>query len=116
MLGRLCSMSTAALIAAITCPLSNIAQAQPAGNAAPLTIIVGFGAGGSADSIARIVGGRLGEKLGRTVVIENRPGAGANIAAKAVIAAAPDGNTLLATTAALPINNTLYKTKGFEPG
>ena len=91
------------------------AQAQqPPGSAAQLTIIVGFGAGGSADSIARIVGNRLGEKLGQKVVIENRPGAGANIAAKAVIAAAPDGNTLLATTAALPINNTLYKNKGFE--
>ena len=89
---------------------------QPAGTTPPLTIIVGFGAGGSADSIARIVGNRLGEKLGRNVVIENRPGAGANIAAKAVIAAQPDGNTLLATTAALPINNTLYKTKGFEIG
>lgn len=79
-----------------------------------LSIIVGFGAGGSADSIARIVGNRLGEKLGRNVVIENRPGAGANIAAKAVIAAAPDGTTLLATTAALAINNTLYKSKGFD--
>ena len=80
----------------------------------PLTIIVGFAAGGSADSIARIVGNRLGERLKQTVVIENRPGAGANIAAKGVIAAIPDGNTLLATTAALPINNTLYKNKGFD--
>ena len=87
---------------------------QPSGSSAPLTIIVGFGAGGSADNIARIVGNRLGEKLGQKVVIENRPGAGANIAAKAVIAAVPDGNTLLATTAALPINNTLYKNKGFD--
>ena len=47
-------------------------------------------------------------------MIENRPGAGANLAAKAVIAATPDGNTLLVTTAALPINNTLYKNKGFD--
>ena len=93
-----------------------LAQAPAAPSVAPLTIIVGFGAGGSADSIARIVGNQLGDKIGQKVVIENRPGAGANIAAKAVIAAAPDGNTLLATTAALPINNTLYKNKGFEIG
>ncbi|MDB5571248.1 MAG: hypothetical protein JWN93_2431 [Hyphomicrobiales bacterium] len=87
------------------------AQAPAAG---PLTLLVGFAAGGSADSIARIVGARLGEKTGRNVVVENRPGAGANIAAKAVIAAAPDGNTLLVTTAALPINETLYRNKGFS--
>jgi tripartite-type tricarboxylate transporter receptor subunit TctC len=83
-------------------------------SAQQLNLIVGFGAGGSADSIARVVGNRLGEKLGVKVVIENRPGAGANLAARAVIAAAPDGNTMLVTTAALPINNTLYKNKGFE--
>lgn len=90
----------------------------PAGSAlaqgGQLNLIVGFGAGGSADSIARVVGNRLGEKLGQKVVIENRPGAGANLAARAVIAAPADGNTLLVTTAALPINNTLYKNKGFE--
>lgn len=79
-----------------------------------LNLVVGFAAGGSADSIARIVGNRVGEIMKRRVVIENRPGAGANVAAKAVIAARPDGNTLLVTTAALPINNTLYKNKGFR--
>lgn len=83
-------------------------------SAQQINLIVGFGAGGSADSIARIVGNRLGEKLGQKVVIENRPGAGANLAARAVIAAPADGNTMLVTTAALPINNTLYKSKGFE--
>ncbi len=101
---------------AITCVISGpAAQAQqPAAASGQLTMIVGFGAGGSADSIARIVGNKLGEKLGQKVVIENRPGAGANLAARAVIAAPADGNTLLVTTAALPINNTLYKNKGFE--
>ena len=86
-----------------------LAQGQP-----PLNLIVGFAPGGSADSIARLVGGRLAEKTGRNVVVENRPGAGANIAAKAVVGAAPDGNTLLVTTAALPINETLYRNKGFS--
>ena len=79
-----------------------------------LNLIVGFGAGGSADNLARVVGNKLGERLNQKVVIENRPGAGANLAAKAVIAARPDGQTLLVTTAALAINNTLYKNKGFE--
>ena len=112
-----CLIVPATVLATLAGPVSNQAHAQTlAATTAPLTIIVGFGAGGSADSIARIVGNHLGEKLGQKVVIENRPGAGANIAAKVVIAAAPDGNTLLATTAALPINNTLYKNKGFEIG
>ncbi len=88
-----------------------LAQAPATG---PLTLLVGFAPGGSADSIARVIGARMGEKLGRSVVVENRPGAGANIATKAVVLAPPDGNTLLVTTAALPINETLYKNKGFS--
>lgn len=88
---------------------------QPAAAQGPqLNLIVGFAAGGSADSVARVVGSRLGEKLGQKVVIENRPGAGANVAARAVTTSPADGNTLLVTTAALPINNTLYKNKGFD--
>jgi len=87
-----------------------LAQAPSSG---PLTLLVGFAPGGSADSIARVIGMRLGEKQGRSVVVENRPGAGANIATKAVVLAPPNGNTLLVTTAALPINETLYKNKGF---
>lgn len=93
------------------------AQAQPpavASSMPALTLIVGFAAGGSADSIARVVGVSLGKRLGRAVIIENRAGAGGNLAAKAAIAAAPDGNTLLVTTAALAINNTLYRNKGFD--
>ena len=90
--------------------LAETAAAQTTPN---LSLIVGFAPGGSADSIARIIGARLQEKTGRTVVVENRPGAGANIATKAVVQAAPDGNTLLVTTAALPINETLYRNKGF---
>ncbi len=84
------------------------AQSQP-----NLSLIVGFAPGGSADSIARIIGARLQEKTGRNVITENRPGAGANIATKAVVQAAPDGNMLLVTTAALPINETLYRNKTF---
>ena len=87
------------------------AQAQQSGQ---INMIVAFAPGGSADSIARVIGNRLGEKTGRRVVVENRPGAGGNIAAKHVTGAAPDGSTLLVTTAALPINETLYRNKTFS--
>jgi tripartite-type tricarboxylate transporter receptor subunit TctC len=105
-------MAAATSLAALA--FAATASAQQSGDGGQLNLIVGFGAGGSADSIARIVGNKLGERLGQKVVIENRPGAGANLAARAVIAAPPDGHTLLVTTAALPINNTLYKNKGFD--
>ncbi len=96
-------------LVALSVVMASAAQAQQPN----LNLIVGFAPGGSADSIARIVGARMQEKSGRNVVVENRPGAGANIATKAVIQAAPDGNMLLVTTAALPINETLYRNKGF---
>lgn len=89
-------------------------RAQPVTTNTQINLVVGFAPGGSADSIARIVGNRLGEKTGRRVVIENKPGAGGNISAKSVIGAAADGATLLVTTAALPINETLYRNKGFS--
>lgn len=110
-IARAFAAGIAALI--ITSPALVRAQQAPAAPS-QLTLIVGFAAGGSADSIARVVGGRLGEKTGRKIVVENRPGAGANIAARAVIGAAPDGATLLVTTAALAINETLYRNKGFS--
>jgi tripartite-type tricarboxylate transporter receptor subunit TctC len=111
------SIARAAMVAAFMSASLAGASAQapaPGATAGQLTLIVGFAPGGSADSIARVVGGRLGEKTGRKIVVENRPGAGANIAARAVIGAAPDGATLLVTTAALAINETLYRNKGFS--
>jgi tripartite-type tricarboxylate transporter receptor subunit TctC len=92
-------------------PLSAAAQPYPARN---ITIVVGFAAGGVADGIARLVGQRLGERLGQSVVVENRGGAGGNVAAKHVAGTAPDGYTLLVTTTALAINETLHKNKGFS--
>lgn len=78
-----------------------------------ITFVVAFAPGGVADTLARLVGQGLGAKLGRTVVVENRGGAGGNIAAAAVSRANPDGYTLLVTTTALAINETLRKNNGF---
>src|SRR6516162_5599862 len=61
----------------------------------PVHIIVGFGAGGTPDIIARLIGQLLSQHLGQPFVIENRPGAGTNIATQAVVRAASDGYTLL---------------------
>jgi tripartite-type tricarboxylate transporter receptor subunit TctC len=79
------------------------AQTYPTQN---ITFQVGFAAGGIADVVARFVGQKLTERMGQTVVVENRGGAGGNLAAKSVIGAAPDGYTILATTTGLAVNET----------
>ena len=75
-------------------PSSRIARAQ-AYPTRPVRIIVGFAAGGGADIVARLMGQWLSERLGQQFIIENRPGAGSNIATEAVVRAPPDGYTLL---------------------
>src|SRR5580704_16966398 len=74
-----------------------------------VTFIVGFAPGGGVDTMARIVAQGLTEQLGYQIVVENRPGAASNIAAKAVASAAPDGYTFLFTGNSLAINQTFYK-------
>ena len=78
-----------------------------------ITFIVGFAPGGGIDTFARVVAQELTEQAGFSVVIENRPGAASNIAAKAVAGAAPDGYTLLFTGNSYAINQTLYKNPGY---
>jgi tripartite-type tricarboxylate transporter receptor subunit TctC len=82
------------------------AQAYPA---RPLRWIVGFAPGGSTDILARVVGQWLSERLGQPIVIENRPGAGSNIATETVVNAPADGYTLLMINPAHAVNATLYQ-------
>jgi tripartite-type tricarboxylate transporter receptor subunit TctC len=98
----------AALAAALAPPAA--AQTYPSQN---VTVLVAFAAGGIADVVARLVGQKLSERLGQTVVVENRGGAGGNLAARAVASAAADGYTLLATTSALAVNDTASRNKGY---
>jgi len=82
----------------------------------PLRIIVPFPAGGSADAQARVIADELGRALGQPVIVENKPGAGGNLAAAAAAHAAPDGSTLfLATTGTHASNVSLYKNLPFDP-
>jgi tripartite-type tricarboxylate transporter receptor subunit TctC len=87
------------------------AQTYPA---RPVRWIVGFPAGGAADIVARIMAQSLSERLGQQFVIENRPGAGSNIAAASVVRAPPDGYTLLWITQVNATNATLYDNLGFD--
>ena len=82
----------------------------------PLTLIVPFPAGGSADVQSRVIAQGLSEALGQPVVVENKPGAGGNIAAADAAHAAPDGATLfMATPVTHASNINLYKNLGFDP-
>jgi tripartite-type tricarboxylate transporter receptor subunit TctC len=82
----------------------------------PLTLLVPFPPGGSTDMVARVIADKLQAGLGRTVVVENRPGAGAQIAASALMKANADGHTLMiGDTGALAVNTTLYPKLSFDP-
>lgn len=102
------------LLAAAFAGLTSPVLAQPAAQA-PIRILVGAPAGGTTDTMARTLAQAMGSQLGRSVVVENRPGAGGNIAADAVAKAAPDGNTLLMSFTSHAINATLYPKLPFDP-
>ena len=80
----------------------------------PVRIIVGFAPAGGTDITARLIGQWLSERLGQQFIIENRPGAGSNIATEAVVRALPDGYTLLVATSANAFNATLYDKLNFN--
>jgi tripartite-type tricarboxylate transporter receptor subunit TctC len=93
--------------------VSRIARAQTY-PAKPVRLIVGYAAGGAADITARLIGQWLSERFSQQFIVENRPGAGTNIATEAVVRAPPDGYTLLVASGANTINATLYERLGFN--
>lgn len=80
----------------------------------PVKIVVGFAAGGATDIIARLMSEELSKRLGQTFIVENKPGAGTNIAVEAVLAAPPDGYTLLFVGPSNAINASLYDKLDFN--
>jgi tripartite-type tricarboxylate transporter receptor subunit TctC len=106
-------LQLAASAAAAVPPLTRIAEAQTY-PMRPIRWVVGYPAGGSADLVARLIGQHLTEKLSQAITVENRPGAGNNLATEAVVRAAPDGYTLLLVNPANAINATLYDKLSFN--
>jgi tripartite-type tricarboxylate transporter receptor subunit TctC len=94
-------------------PLARSARTQ-AYPARPVRIIVGFAAGGTGDILSRLIGQFLSARLGQPFVVENRPGAGGNIAAETVVHAAPDGHILLQVGTANVVNTALYEKLDFD--
>ena len=80
----------------------------------PVRLVVGFPAGGPTDVLARLIAQRLSERLGQQFLVENKPGAGSNIATESVVNAAADGYTVLVCASANTINTTLYKRLNFD--
>jgi tripartite-type tricarboxylate transporter receptor subunit TctC len=89
-----------------------LAQAYPT---KPIKIIVPFGPGGFTDVVARILGVKLGESLGQSIVIENKPGAGSMIGTDQVAKSAPDGHTLLIVSSTHVISPWIYKNVPYDP-
>src|SRR5206468_10683100 len=81
----------------------------------PVKLLVGASPGGTTDTVARLIAQQLSPALRQPVLVENRPGAGGNLAADAVAKAAPDGHTLLVSFTSHTINATLYPKLPFDP-
>jgi len=104
--------------AACAAMLAALALAGPATAASypdkAVRVVVGFSAGGTTDVAARIIAKELGDDLGESFVVENKPGAGSNIGAELVARAKPDGYTLYMVAVTSTINQTLYKNLSFD--
>jgi len=112
MISRRSALGLFALTVAATAPIgSAMALDYPT---RPVRWVVGYPPGGATDIIARLIGQRLQERLGQPFVIENKPGAGNNIATESVVNAAPDGYTLLLVNPANYINTSLYANLKFN--
>ena len=107
------TIAAAATIIAVVASVTPSVGAQPYPSQ-PVHFLVAFAPGGVADLIARIVGQKLSERWQQPVIIENRGGAGGNIAASLAAKAEPNGYTILVTTSAFAVNPSLYKKPGYH--
>ncbi len=105
---RSSSLVLASLLGALACCLPADGNAQTYPNR-PIKLVVGYAAGGGTDIIGRLAAQYLSQRLGQTVLVENKPGAGGNIATESVAKAAPDGYTLLLAVNNVTINPFIYK-------
>ncbi|WP_376095290.1 Bug family tripartite tricarboxylate transporter substrate binding protein [Roseomonas sp. CCTCC AB2023176] len=102
--------------ATLALPALRAATAQEAWPSRPIRVVVGFAAGGSTDIFTRVLQPKLSASLGQPIIIDNRPGAGGNLATETVVRAPADGTTfLMGTIGALAINPTLYPSLPFDP-
>lgn len=101
-------------IAGLITALSLLSPAQAAYPDKPVRIVVAFAPGSSTDIVARLLGEQLSTQLGQTVVIENKPGAGGNIATQQVMNAAADGYTVLFHSVAYSVNPSLFANAGYD--
>ncbi len=107
---RMLCAATAALV-----PASGNAYAQSAWPNRFVKLVVPFTPGGGIDAIGRLIGARLSERWGQQMVVENKPGAGGNIASEYVARSAPDGYTLYITAGGLAVNRFLYRSISYDP-
>ena len=103
-----------ALFALLLLALAPLANAQATFPTKPVRLIVAFPPGGSTDITARLLASKLADKWGQPVVVDNRPGAGANIGTAQVAKAPPDGHTLLLATTALSISPSVFAQPGYD--
>lgn len=109
------SIARAVLIAVVTAVASGAAFAQEWPAAKPIRFVVGFGAGGGTDIVARIVAVPLGEALGQSIIVENKPGAGSTLASNDVAKAAKDGYTAAVLSGGHSVSAAMMKALPFEP-
>jgi tripartite-type tricarboxylate transporter receptor subunit TctC len=105
-------LCAAIMLVGIALPQSAAAQPYPSH---PLRIIVPFAPGGGSDVVGRLLAQKLGESMGQTVVVDNRPGAGANIGIGIAAKAQADGYTLLVASSAFTVNPSLYAKTPYDP-
>jgi len=117
MIKHIAPLALACLLAPIAATAADASKGSaPAYPNKPIRMLVGFAPGGGTDTTSRAIGGKLSERLGQQIIIDNRPGAAGNIATEITARANPDGYTILmGTIAALAINPSLYKKLSFDP-